>query len=208
MNYLARMVIDSNTALSYSMVDSYSWHQRMWDCFPEEQDAKRDFLTRIDILETGLCLWLLALRKPTCPAWCLVENFEVKEISPSFLSHQTYHFDLRANPTKRLSKRDAAGNKLPVGKRMPLLKQDDLRLWLQRKAEAGGFRLVDSQPLEIGPAVENHFSKKELHGHHCGVQFRGTLEVTDRTKFQKTYMQGIGSAKGFGFGLLLMVPVK
>jgi CRISPR system Cascade subunit CasE len=56
--------------------------------------------------------------------------------------------------------------------------------------------------------VENHFRKKGQAGYHGGVQFRGTLEVTDPVKFAETYQSGIGSAKGFGFGMLLLAPVK
>ncbi len=54
----------------------------------------------------------------------------------------------------------------------------------------------------------NHFRKKGKPGYHGGVQFRGTLEVTDREYFSKTYQAGIGSAKSFGFGLLLLAPLN
>ena len=56
--------------------------------------------------------------------------------------------------------------------------------------------------------VEHYFSKKGQSGYHGGVQFRGALEVTDQEKFIETYQSGIGSAKGFGFGLLLLAPIK
>ena len=62
--------------------------------------------------------------------------------------------------------------------------------------------------------VESHFRKKdkkkgkEYAAYHGGVQFRGILEVTDQKDFEITYHAGVGSAKGFGFGLLLLAPVK
>ena len=67
---------------------------------------------------------------------------------------------------------------------------------------------MEEKPLEIRPMVESHFRKKDLSGYHGGVQFRGTLEVIDPERFIETYQSGIGSAKGFGFGLLLLAPVK
>jgi CRISPR system Cascade subunit CasE len=56
--------------------------------------------------------------------------------------------------------------------------------------------------------VENHFRQRENKGYHGGVQFRGILEVTDPAQFAETYRQGIGSAKGFGFGLMLLAPIN
>ncbi len=56
--------------------------------------------------------------------------------------------------------------------------------------------------------VAGYFRKKGQGGYHGGVQFRGILEVTDREKFIETYHAGIGSAKGFGFGLLLLAPLN
>ena len=139
----------------------------------------------------------------------------MKEIAPSFLSHRQYAFDLRANPTKCEVKRGPNGETLlrPNGKRAhgtrkPLVKHDELREWLMRKAEAGGFSIMDTRPLDVGPAVENYFRKVGHNGFHCGVQFRGVLEVTEPAKFVEAYHSGIGSAKGFGFGLMLLAPVR
>jgi CRISPR system Cascade subunit CasE len=56
--------------------------------------------------------------------------------------------------------------------------------------------------------VESHFRKKNQAGYHGGVQFRGILEVTDQDHFTETYYYGIGSAKAFGFGLLLLAPIE
>ena len=72
----------------------------------------------------------------------------------------------------------------------------------------GGFRIVDKKPLEISPMEESHFHKKGHSAYHGGVQFRGILEVTDPDKFAATYQSGIGSAKSFGFGLLLLAPIN
>jgi CRISPR system Cascade subunit CasE len=151
----------------------------------------------------------------------------VKELPSSFLSHRYYAFDIRANPTKCVDQQNADGNivlrrngKRTKGKRIPIVKPDDLRAWLVRKAQVrcydektkvaipGGFRIVEKRPLEISPMVENHFHRKTDSAYHGGVQFRGVLEVTDRERFIDTYQSGLGSAKGFGFGLLLLAPIN
>lgn len=228
MNWLAHLEVDAETARIHKIFDNYAWHKRIWeDCFQHEPDAKRDFLTRIDQMEKAFTVWILSKKKPIQPDWCLPENFALKEISASFLSHRYYAFDLRANPTKCVDQVGADGKivlrrngKRTKGKRVPLVKQDELRGWLLRKASArsrdegagvdlpSGFRIVEERPLEISPMIENHFSRNDDAAYHGGVQFRGVLEVTDREKFMESYQSGIGSAKGFGFGLLLLAPIE
>lgn len=227
MSWLARIEIDAKTARVEGLLDNYAWHKRLWECFPDAQDSKRGFLTRIDQLEGGFQAWVLSWEKPISPPWCIPGDFALKEIAPSFLSHRYYAFDLRANPVKTTVQRGSNGETLfrangkrKQGKRVPLVKPDELLAWLMRKGEVrcrdnatgldvpGGFRILEEKPLEISPMVESYFSKKGQRGYHGGVQFRGTLEVTDATKFIETYHSGVGSAKGFGFGLLLLAPVK
>jgi len=226
MSWLARLDIGAEVAHREGVRDSYGWHQKLWQCFPGTPDKERDFLTRIDLLDGGYRLWVLGRSKPQRPIWCLADGFALREIAPSFLSHRYYNFDLRANPVRSVVQRGPNGETLykangkrKPGKRVPLVNPDELCYWLVRKGETkcldqktgqnvpGGFRIVEERPLEISPMVESHFRKKGQAGYHGGVQFRGTLEVTDRERFIDTYYSGIGSAKSFGFGLLLLAPV-
>ena len=227
MRWLARLQVDVETARAEGISDSYAWHRRLWECYPDAPDAKRDFLTRIDQIEGTFRLWVMAKRKPVRPQWCPPDGFTLKEIAASFLSHRYYAFDLRANPTKCIVDRGPNGETLvrpngkrTHGKRVPLVKPEELRAWLIHKGKVrcrdhdtgldvpGGFRIVEEKPLEISPMIENHFRKKGQPGYHGGVQFRGILEVNDPERFIETYQLGIGSAKSFGFGLLLLAPVK
>ena len=228
MNWLARVEVTAETARKESVSDSYAWHKKVWECFPDAApDTKRDFLTRIDPLEGAFRLWILARIKPDCPRWCSADSFSINEIASSFLTHQYYAFDLKANPVKTIVQRSLTGEALyrtngkrTRGKRIPLVKPDELRIWLVNKGKVrcrdpksnkdipGGFRIVENKPLEISPMVESYFRKKKNTAYHGGVQFRGILEVTDRKYFIETYQSGIGSAKGFGFGLLLLAPIN
>jgi CRISPR system Cascade subunit CasE len=153
-------------------------------------------------------LWLLAKVCPVCPSWCSPKEFSLKKISPSFLTHHHFAFDLRANPTKCVSLKKIDGTMPRHGKRVPLINPEELREWLNRKAANGGFKIVNIKPLEIGPMVKNYFRRKGKGGCHGSVQFRGILAVTDSQKFLDTYYNGVGSAKSFGFGLLLLAPVN
>ena len=227
MNWLTRMEVDAEAAYTEGIFDSYTWHKKIWECYPDMPEAERNFLTRIDPMEGAFRIWVLSKTKPARPQWCPSDGFAANEIAESFLAHKYYAFDLRANPVKSFVQRDSNGQPLfkangkrRSGKRVPLVKPDELQAWLVRKGEArcrdtetgrdvpGGFRIVEERPLEISPMVESHFRKKGQSAYHGGVQFRGTLEVTDRESFFKTYQSGIGSAKGFGFGLLLLAPIN
>lgn len=215
MSWLVRLELNVDAAQSLGLLDAYDWHQRLWECFTNTPTQERDFLTRIDLLEGVVRAWMLTEREPICPAWCPVENFKFRKVAPTFLSHSHYAFDLRVNPTKSLVQRDADGSpkrkangKRASGKRVPLVAKDELRAWIDRKAADSGFRISDEKPLEIGPNVNQWFRKKSNSGVHGGVQFRGILEVTDSAKFAEAWKTGIGSAKAFGFGLLLLSPVQ
>lgn len=228
MSWLARFDLDAETARVHGITDSYAWHKKLWMCYPGEPNAKRDFLTRIDQLEGAFRVWMLAKKKPVRPDWCASDCFALNEIGPLFFTYKRYAFDVRANPVKTLVQRGPNGETLmnpngkrKHGKRVPLIKYDDLRAWLVQKGEVrcrdkntgidvpGGFRIIEEQrPLEITPMTESHFRKNEQTGYHGGVQFRGILEVTDQKHFVDTYHSGIGSAKAFGFGLFLLAPVK
>lgn len=215
MSWLLRIDMDAEDVGRQRILDSYDWHQRLWECFPGLSEASRSFLTRIDLLEGVVRAWLLSAQKPSKPLWCHEEAFALREIAPGFLSHLHYAFDLRVNPTKALVQRNTDGTpklksngKRASGKRVPLVDPVDLRAWIERKGSESGFRIADAKLLEIGPSVGYHFRKKEHAGVHGGVQFRGILEVTDPVAFSRAHAKGIGSAKAFGFGLLLLSPVQ
>jgi len=238
MSWLARLEVDTKTARSQGISGNiYTWHKKLWECYPDVPEAKRDFLTRIDQLEGLYRFWIVAKRKPICPQWCPSTGFALKEINPLFLTYRYYAFDVRANPTKCIVQRGPNGETLykvgpdgeilhradgkpkrKHGKRIPVVKPEELHAWLVGKGKVrclengkempGGFRILEDKPLEISPMVENHFRKKGQSGYHGGVQFCGTLEVTSREDFIKTYEYGIGGAKSFGFGLLLLAPVR
>jgi len=211
--WLARIELGTDDLERLRIADSYAWHQRLWDCFPGIPEHARDFLSRVDVLDGAIRAWLLSDREPICPEWCPGDAFGVRRIAPSFLDHRRYAFDIRVNPTKALVQRETdstphrrPNGKRASGKRIPLVDPKDLRAWIERKGDQGGFCISDIKPLEISPMVEVHFRRKGSSGYHGGVQFRGVLEVTDPAQFTETYYRGIGSAKAFGFGLLLLSP--
>jgi CRISPR-associated protein Cas6/Cse3/CasE, subtype I-E/ECOLI len=152
--------------------------------------------------------------------------------APIFVAGQRLRFRLRASPSYRCSRDDAPGQgHRKKGKRYGLVTRPEQADWLVRKGAQHGFALpmvpsgsdwldpfsdlldldrpetrfdVRVTPLErlhgIKPAAEAH--QKEHRLTHLGVDFDGTLTVTDPHRFAAAVAGGIGAAKGFGFGLL------
>jgi len=187
--------------------DTYDWHQRIWQAFAGRDGEARDFLIRIDRHEEAYRVLILSQSVPTKPDWCPTDCFGTKRIPDDYFCHAQYRFSLLANPTRKVrSNRD--GERTKNGRRLALIQRDDLIHWLQRKAEAGGFSF-DHESIRTIPRGPEFFHKNSrAHGAHNGVEFQGTLSVLDPARFKTTVATGIGSAKAFGFGLLLLAPIS
>jgi len=174
---------------------------------------------------------------------------ESKPFELTFTPGQTLAFHLRANPTVKLWLPEDA--KDPDSKPKPMrvalttkkalcawfdmdmqaleeadlseLREQALQLWLERKGEQGGFRVLRVTAIKEGntygrqpvkkvtedaeEAVENAEKGPKTRAlTHFAVRFEGVLQVTDSATLWETVKQGIGPAKSFGFGLLSLAP--
>lgn len=120
-------------------------------------------------------------------------------------------FRLRANPTKRLP--SPAESRIP-GKRVELRTQEERVAWLERKADAGGFSLVQTRAaphvanVRIGPGDQHVGRRADADLAFGAVLFDGELEIVDETIFRQTLSKGIGPGKAYGFGLLSIAPTQ
>ena len=215
MNWLTQLNLDHAAVARRHLRDNYDWHQAAWECFPGRPTDARDFLTRLDESPEGFRLLIVSPQPPIRPEWCPAPAWQSREIPPDYFERSRYAFQLRANPTKKVvnpAKPKAIGpdgriNRNKNARRVPLRQPADLEAWLQRKADAGGFT-VEADSLQIVPEGQDHFNRERQHGVHASVEFRGTLTVTDPAKFHDAFTRGLGSAKAFGFGLLVIAPLN
>jgi CRISPR system Cascade subunit CasE len=202
MSYLTQAFLDYETAARMRLADAYDWHQLVWRAFPGRDGRDRDYLTRLERRERERRFRLLIVspRPPIRPdGWPgEADAWQTREIGPAFLSHRRYRFRLRANPTRR----DAASRK-----RVPLLADEELRAWLDRKGGQAGFA-VDRESLRVAGRGREWFRIEApgRSGVHHAVEFEGALTVVDPAAFRLAFERGIGSAKAFGFGMLALVP--
>jgi len=188
--------------------DTYDWHQLVWQAFAARDGEARDFLVRIDQKDEAFRVLVLSRTAPTRPDWCPSAGFATKPIPDTFFNYREFSFSLLANPTKKI-RSNAAGERTKNGRRVPLTAREDLLVWLQRKAEAAGFTF-DPEATQTVPRGREYFQKEKprTHGLHAAVEFRGRLRILDPVAFRTAVATGIGSAKAFGFGLLVIAPLS
>jgi CRISPR system Cascade subunit CasE len=187
--------------------DTYDWHQRVWQAFGARDGEARDFLIRVDRKEEAYRVIILSRSVPKKPDWCPSGCFGTKPIPDDYFQHARYRFSLLANPTKKLRVDNADGTRKKNGRRMPIVKREELLTWLQRKAKSGGFS-VDLDSLRTLPRGREFFHKPDAHGTLSAIEFQGELVVHDAAQFRATVAAGLGSAKAFGFGLLTIAPIS
>lgn len=174
--------------------NAYRVHQRLRMAYGEEQRL----LFRIEGDNDPVTI---LVQSHVAPEWeQAFGNFSVLQEAPEQKSFELalhaggiYRFRLLANPTVKRA-----------GKRMGLLNECDQRNWLARKLQDAGAELRESlihswelQRSEKNPA--NDHGQKQT---HVAVQFDGVLTALNPEKLCLAVEQGIGPAKGFGFGLL------
>ncbi|MGN0875023.1 MAG: type I-E CRISPR-associated protein Cas6/Cse3/CasE [Akkermansia sp.] len=177
--------------------DAYALHRLVWRFFPGM--GKRRFLYRADYAPGGARLCMLSPLPPQCPADLPQDRLCCAAIPPDFCRARDYRFCLRANPTKRSLE--------PPGRRLPLTGNDELLRWLRRKGEQGGF--LPGEDVRAIPEAPLPFCKPGCApALHHSVQFCGSLSVRDPETFRRAREHGFGSAKSFGFGLMLLTPLS
>jgi CRISPR system Cascade subunit CasE len=206
--YLTQILVSYEDAIRLLRIrDTYDWHQRVWQAFGDRSDQLRDFLVRVDRKEEAFRVLILSHSPPTKPDWCPTDCFQSKAVPEAYFSHTRYRFSLLANPTKKVRMDNADGTRKKNGRRVPLSTREEFIAWIDRKGGAGGFK-VDESTLRTIPRGREFFHKDGTsHGTHAAVEFQGDLTVTDPGKFRTAVANGIGSAKAFGFGLLVLAPI-
>lgn len=213
--YLSRLTLNPRSAQVRSeLARPYEMHRTLSHAFEQgsfntrRADAESSgVLFRVDDQPHNNTLVVLVQSRIT-PDWShlngrldlrrqpyLLRPVEVKAVELSLTTNQMLAFRLRANPTKC---------RIDNGKRVGIYAEEQQIAWLQRKAEASGFRVVRVQISrderltdEIHRADQPPRKLKLL-----TVQFDGVLQVLEPTRVQQTIECGLGSGKGFGCGLL------
>lgn len=193
------------------LVNPYTLHQAVYRAFPDKTDGgPRRVLYRIDQNQRSAIISLL-VQSEKAPDWnkadylieCLLQKPESKPFTPHIVNSQSLYFRLRANPSVK-KQADGKAN----GYRVGLLREEDQLKWLHKKAEESGFTIVACRTTPEGIIHDERGQADKEKLRHYAVRFDGELKVNNPEIFTTSLHNGIGPAKGFGFGLLSIAPVK
>jgi CRISPR system Cascade subunit CasE len=188
----------------------YAVHQLVWSWFSGNPDARRDFLYRFEQGVGAGRFFVLSSRQPTDPEglW----RIESKPFAPKLLEGQRLRFSLRANPTlRREGKRhdvvmDARWKARSLdGEKAPTREIDEPCItWLEARGERCGFELAPGEVQVAGYHQERFGGRGRKDIRLSVVDYEGVLTVREPEAFVKALAAGIGPAKGFGCGLMLV----
>jgi len=194
-NFLSQAEVRWAWALKQGLGDPYRLHQWIWKILPDDPDARRDFLFRSDVKDGILRILLLSARVPESSD---AAQWKTTEVSGTFLSHGAYRFKLRANPSFRRAKDH---------KRLAIFDELKIREWFARKLTSAGCT-VGSLGTTAPRKILFHKGGDARCGTVYSVDASGILSVHDESAFRAAFDTGIGPAKGFGFGLLMLQPIQ
>lgn len=200
----------------------YADHQWLWRWFPAEAGTARDFLFRRQEAEGPPRFYVVSQRPPLprLGAW----QAATRVYAPQLEAGASLQFELRVNPTVRHDRSGKSSrHDVVMEAKKKLLTERGLQRWadwtegrpalhtviheacvhwLARRGSVSGFEVEpDSLVVE---AYEQHREKRGAELRFTSVDLAGRLTVTDPATFQAVLLQGLGRAKAFGCGLMLV----
>jgi len=205
-------------ALLHRLGDAYREHQMLWQLFEPDPNAKRDFLYRRDVYH-GVPRYFILSKRPPVNSLGLWHIDPPKPFRPMLQSGQRLAFMLRVNPVvSRDGKRhdvvtdrklQMGWKNLPIHERPPLssLIQESGIDWLQQRAERYGFSFVEEAVRVDGYHLHRTRRNSRLI-RFSSMDFSGLLTVNNPDLFINAIKNGIGPAKAFGCGLMLIRKIN
>lgn len=196
-----------------SGLNLYESHQDVWSLFPEAES--RDFIFRENVgFTTGF--YIVSESRPECdhPGWDLA----VKNYAPEVCVGDVLEFSVRVNPTVQTSKREGGRTR-----RVDIVQLEKSRhkrsgqpvspdmlqclglKWLDDRSERAGFSFDWSMVRVLGHATHRFVKPSSDRKITLStMDFSGQLTVSDSEVFKKTLFTGLGAAKSFGCGLMMV----
>jgi len=197
--------------------DSYGQHQAVWELFdlsPDGAERGRVFLFRHECHGDLPAFYIVSRDTPRDQhgLW----DIRSKLYAPQLEAGDQLHFKVRVNPVVRRNgkrhdvvmdaKQRLGWKELPPVKRPPVsaLAYEAGTVWLASQAEKHGFTFAPTSLIVDGYCT--HAVQRRGRDRICfsTLDFAGILTVVNPEQFVHALYRGIGPAKGFGCGLLLV----
>ena len=219
--FLSRVEIPWDTARN-----PYDIHRALWRLFPDHEretrtsvDENREgFLFRFESHATGRPTRVLLLSRWAPQLATALSLIDSREFKPQPSEGQRLAFILTANPVKTIADAeiDRKPEKLkahtlrvaqhsdstlrPAKSRVPLIQEEEQKQWLARKLTGA----AELESADVLPEAALYFRKGSRAGKLVTCTFAGSLLVNSPERLVHLLVNGIGPAKAFGCGLLLV----
>ncbi len=222
--YMSRIRLQPNASENKdfwrSMGNTYQVHCLLWSLFADDPQRSRDFLYRHEKIAGLPTFYCVAERMPEDGSG--VWQIESKLYEPILRVDQRLAFSLCANPIR--TKRDDDGKQhrhdvvmnaknqlkqegVPGGEwpsEAEIVQEQGFE-WLARKGKQYGFIVEEHEVRADGYRQERFYKAKGKHHVNIStIDFTGLLTVTDPERFKNALYRGIGPAKSFGCGLMMV----
>lgn len=217
----SRPDINYRQFVNLGALDPYGQHQGLWKLFEvaqEERTGRVEFLFRTEKKDGLPVFYVLSKRQPRDRAglW----DIESKPYQPDIQIGDRLAFKLRVNPV--VTREGEAGSRskrhdvvmdakhqmnwknLPEVRRPTLayVAQKAGETWLRARAERLGCKFDDATLRAGGYRTWQKHSAKSIE--LSMLDLEGCLTIADPARFADALLKGVGPAKGFGCGLLLV----
>jgi CRISPR-associated protein Cas6/Cse3/CasE subtype I-E len=172
-------------------------HKGVWSLFGDHK-SNRPYIFRV---VQGKKITVVAIRSsinpeknPTVGTIKVMEEIPLKEDT-------LYTLTVIANP---IVEKVINGK----GKRIPLIKQEDIEAWALKRLGDGGFTFCTSsngKPIISCTPPVRKYMKEKGNFYFVTSNIQAVVKISDIDKANKTVMQGIGKEKAFGCGMINLV---
>lgn len=215
-HYFSRMTLTRQGVeeiASRMAAGAYGIHKEVWSMFPDNPDGERDYVYSLQ--DDGRRIYCVSERMPVCDngRWIV----ETKPYDPIIAEGDIFRFHTCVNPTvanSRTGKHQRHDVVMDMKRRVRESGEDpDMRDiiqtsvtdWFSRKGTINGFEPILDAELQISSYLRHESYKAGVQKiTFSTVDIDGYLRVTDAELFKKALFKGIGSAKGFGCGLIMI----
>jgi len=206
--YLSRIEVSWRNAKN-----QYNLHRAIWNLFPgieresraTTEEPRQGFLFRVEQNDPGCpAIVMVQSRREPLKAGEHARVIASKEFNPRPSQGQHLAFILVANPVKTIKDETGRLNKKGEIKkcRVPLIKEKQQVQWLLERLN--GIAKPEAVKVRKLPPIFFYKQKEKRDGKLVPVLFEGLLHVENSEALVKILENGIGPAKGFGCGLMLV----
>lgn len=225
MKYFSRLLLRKDACQNKEywniFQNDYRLHQVLWRAFSDHAERKRDYIYRLDWQQGSPVIYTVSERMPRNDS---IWDVKTKDYSPQLKKGDKLFFNLRINPIRKRKNPKEPGKSSKIDEIMHYRflqdkKETESRTeiaervcsdWLKdrfkNRTTDKNYAMLDSNIRVISYQVRKFWKRGKEKPVTLGVcDLEGIIQVTEPELFvQEALFKGVGPAKAFGCGLMLI----